>query len=57
MQLVVSLVEQLDGAIDLIREGGTEFRITFKCESVQPELELYFYSILLDLNTAAIESY
>ena len=32
MQLVVALVEQLDGTIKLVRETGTEFRITFKCE-------------------------
>ncbi len=29
MQLVVTLVEQLDGSIDLIRGNGTEFRVTF----------------------------
>ena len=29
MQLVVSLVEQLDGTITLTRDGGTEFTITF----------------------------
>ena len=32
MQLVVTLVEQLDGTIDLKREKGTEFRITFEVE-------------------------
>ncbi len=32
MQLVVTLVEQLEGAIELNRNGGTEFRITFKAE-------------------------
>ncbi|WP_319507108.1 CHASE4 domain-containing protein [uncultured Methanolobus sp.] len=30
MQLVVSLVEQIEGNIELIRNNGTEFRITFK---------------------------
>lgn len=30
MQLVVSLVEQIEGTIELIREHGTEFRVTFK---------------------------
>ena len=30
MQLVVTLVEQLDGTIELIRDRGTEFRIIFK---------------------------
>ncbi|WMW25487.1 CHASE4 domain-containing protein [Methanolobus sediminis] len=30
MQLVVSLVEQLEGSIELIRGNGTEFRIRFK---------------------------
>ena len=30
MQLVVSLVEQIEGSIQLIRDNGTEFRITFK---------------------------
>ncbi|WP_342304675.1 CHASE4 domain-containing protein [Methanolobus sp. ZRKC5] len=30
MQLVVSLVEQIEGTIELIRGHGTEFRITFK---------------------------
>ncbi|WP_340817792.1 histidine kinase dimerization/phosphoacceptor domain -containing protein [Methanolobus sp. WCC4] len=30
MQLVVSLVEQLEGSIELIRDNGTEFRIKFK---------------------------
>ena len=30
MQLVVTLVEQLDGTIDLIRDKGTEFRIVFQ---------------------------
>jgi PAS domain S-box-containing protein len=29
MQLVTELVEQLDGTIELIRDGGTEFRILF----------------------------
>ena len=29
MQLVVTLVEQLEGTIELNRSGGTEFRITF----------------------------
>jgi PAS domain S-box-containing protein len=29
MQLVTELVEQLDGTIELIRDGGTEFRIVF----------------------------
>ncbi len=29
MQLVVSLVEQLDGTIELITDNGTEFRVTF----------------------------
>jgi two-component sensor histidine kinase/sensor domain CHASE-containing protein len=30
MQLVVSLVEQIEGNIELIRDSGTEFRIKFK---------------------------
>jgi two-component sensor histidine kinase len=30
MQLVVTLVEQLEGAIELKRDKGTEFRITFE---------------------------
>ncbi|MDK2830538.1 MAG: hypothetical protein PWQ75_290, partial [Methanolobus sp.] len=30
MQLVVSLVEQIEGSIELIRENGTEFKIKFK---------------------------
>jgi len=30
MQLVVSLVEQIEGSIELIRGNGTEFRIKFK---------------------------
>ncbi|MBP1910385.1 CHASE4 domain-containing protein [Methanolobus bombayensis] len=30
MQLVVSLVEQIEGSIELIRSNGTEFRIKFK---------------------------
>ena len=30
MQLVVALVEQLDGTIELNRDNGTEFRITFE---------------------------
>ncbi len=29
-QLVAILVEQLDGAIELIRDNGTEFRSTFR---------------------------
>jgi two-component sensor histidine kinase len=32
LQLVMTLVEQLEGAIDLHREGGTEFVITFASE-------------------------
>ncbi len=32
MQLVVTLVEQLEGTIELDRNGGTEFRMTFKAE-------------------------
>ena len=30
MQLVVTLVEQLEGAIELNRDAGTEFRIVFE---------------------------
>jgi len=30
LQLVTELVEQLDGTIELVRDGGTEFRITFR---------------------------
>ncbi len=33
MQLVVSLVEQLEGTIEMSRDGGTEFRMTFPYES------------------------
>jgi len=32
MQLVVTLVEQLEGTIELKRDKGTEFRITFRAE-------------------------
>ena len=32
MQLVVALVEQLEGTMELKRDEGTEFRITFKTE-------------------------
>ncbi len=34
MQLVVTLVSQLEGSIELVRDNGTEFRITFRPEQI-----------------------
>ncbi len=35
MQLVVTLVEQLEGTMELVRGNGTEFRITFREEQIR----------------------
>jgi two-component sensor histidine kinase len=33
VRLVVTLVEQLDGSLEILRQAGTTFRITFPSES------------------------
>jgi len=33
MQIAISLVKNLEGQIELIREGGTSFRIAFALQS------------------------
>ncbi len=38
LQLVNLLVGQLDGTIELIREGGTEFRIVFREQVYKPRV-------------------
>jgi len=37
MQLVVTLVEQFEGAMEFGKDSGTESRITFKAERVTPD--------------------